>query len=85
MSPILSVVWCKAQARYSHFDYEAKIWIEKDPPLVVNKYIGSGGTMTDDLQKAQVFGFSPRAKKNLLTYRKDARLYEVRPILIQEV
>lgn len=85
MKPILSVVWQKARPDYSHFDYAASKWVEKGPPIPVNKYIGSGGHMTAELQKAQVFGFSAKAKDNLKTYRKDSRCYEVRSILLQEI
>jgi hypothetical protein len=83
-SPILSVVFQKAQLDLSHFDYEKNEWIEKGPPLPVNQYIGSGGHMTDDLQKAQVFGFSKKAKERLKAY-KDPRLFEIKPVIIKEI
>jgi hypothetical protein len=82
--PILSVVFQKAKLDLSYYDYDVSKWIEKGPPVPVNQYIGSGGHMTDDLQKAQVFGFSRAAKKRLEAYR-DSRLFEVRPIFLKEV
>lgn len=85
MKPILSVVFQKAKLNLSHFDYNKKKWIEKGPPLPVNQYIGSGGHMTEDLQKAQVFGFSAKARDRLRGYHEETRLYEVRPVIIKEV
>lgn len=82
--PILSVVFQKARANYGPYDYDRNVWPEIGKPIPVNEYIGSGGHMTDDLQKAQVFGFSKKAKERLGAY-KDARLFEVRPIIIKEV
>ena len=81
---ILSVVFQKAQADYGPYNYKKNIWPEKGPPIPVNLYIGSGGHMTDDLQKAQIFGFSKKAKERLKAY-KDPRLFEVRAIRIVEV
>jgi hypothetical protein len=46
------------------------------------KYIKSGGgNPTDDLQQAQIFGWSRSAKKSLEQY--PANLYDIVPILIQ--
>lgn len=84
MKSILSVVFQKAALDLSHFDYDKQQWIEKGPPVPLNQYIGSGGHMTDNLQKAQVFGFSKQARKRLEAY-KDPRLFEVRPVIIKEV
>lgn len=85
IKPILSVVFQKAEKDLSHFDYQIGRWIEKGPPIPVNKYIGAGGHQTSDLQKAQVFGFSKHAKDRLKCYYSDSRLYEIRAILLQEV
>lgn len=82
--PILSVVYQKAELDHSHFDPAKHKWIEKGPPIPVNEYIGSGGHMTDNLQKAQVFGFSRKAKERLRAYQ-DPRLFDVRPVIIKEV
>jgi hypothetical protein len=79
---ILSVVFQKARLDLSHFDYVKSKWIEKGPPLPVNEYIGSGGHMTTDLQKAQVFGFSKQARVRLAAF-KDARLFDIRPIILK--
>lgn len=81
VKPILSVVFQKARRDLSHYDHDNGRWIEKGPPVPVNEYIGSGGHMNADLQKAQIFGFSRKAK--LETYRRDPMCYDVRPVLIQ--
>lgn len=47
------------------------------------KYIKSiGGQATDDLQQAQIFGWSRKAKENLAGYAKLDYLYEIIPIYL---
>lgn len=41
-------------------------------------FIKSGGGYTEELQEAQVFGWAPGAKRNLLRY--SPKLYEIIPI-----
>ena len=56
---------------------------------VINKdeeyYIGSGGTNQRELQKAQIFGWSRNAKKNLARYENHPEHYKVLPIKIELV
>lgn len=54
-----------------------------EDPLKI-QYIASGGNgYTEDMQKAQVFGFAKRAQENLNRYyRNRPNTYEVIPVLI---
>lgn len=53
-------------------------------PKPVNKYVAAGGTFTDDIQKAQIFGWARAAKSSLAKYEANPE-YEVIPVEITKV
>lgn len=79
--------------------YNSKWWIDRFPEAERRKswisacahldreaglYIKSGGGAgTVDIQQAQIFGWSRKAKENLARFNKD--IYEIIPILITPV
>jgi len=86
MSAILSVVRILTETK-SNWDQGARgdDLEEWEVPLETPQYIGNGGAgYTENIQRAQIFGWSPSAKRNLSRYRDNPKFEVVAVNIVPE-